>query len=118
MGKSGYDGFETDGCSDNTFGPSVKSTPNKVGADDFSPKKGKGNITGGIWEGGIFSSINYTAISEDAAKPDFKSVDKGVWSGIDYSTDTEGMPGKENNGVFGSPSYAARDKNAKVNGAI
>lgn len=108
-------GFNNDGKSTNTFGPSVKSTPNKVEATEAISNK-SGN--GGTYESNIFSSINYTKLVEDESKANFNSVDKSIFSKPDYSYTTEGLPGPENNGVFGSPSFAAKEKNAKVNGAI
>jgi len=111
-------GFNNDGESDNTFGPAVRSTPNKVGADDFAPKKGKGEITGGIEDESIFGNIEYTGNTVGAGKKDYNSVDKSVWAGVDYSFTAEGMPGGGNDGVFGSGGFAAKDKDKKVNGNI
>lgn len=111
-------GFESDGESTNTFGPAVRSTPNKVGAEDFAPKKGKGEITGGIEDESIFGNIEYTGNTIGAGKKDYNSVDKSVWNGINYSFTTEGMPGGDNDGVFGSGGFAAKDKDKKVNGNI
>lgn len=116
-GVDDWTGMNPDGKSKNTFGPEPMSTPNKVGAEDFKPKKGKGNITGGIEEADIFTSIEYTGNTTNAGKKDFKSVDKGVWESIKhYTTTPEGMPDDTDGGVFGTAEYAAGMKDKTVSG--
>lgn len=117
-------GFNNDGESKNTFGPAVKSTPNKVGADEsISRKTGKGKITSDGSDGNedesIFGDIDYTGNTADAGKKDYKSVDKSVFDGLNYSFTPEGQPGGEaNEGIFGSANFAAGAKDKKVNGTI
>lgn len=113
------EGFTNDGDSTNTFGPSVKSTPNEVGAceNDISRKKGKGDITGGIEDESIFGDIDYTGNSADVGKKDYNSVDRSIFNKPNYSFTTEGLPGGDNDGVFGAY-FGAKDKDKKVNGNI
>lgn len=112
-------GFNNDGESVNTFGPAVKSTPNKVGADEsISRKDGKGKITGGIENESIFGDIEYTGNTVDAGKKDYKSVDMKVFDQVKYNYDNTGFPADKDGGVFGTPEYAAKEKDKKVNGNI
>jgi hypothetical protein len=117
---SGADmGFSNDGDSKNTFAPSVKSTPNEVGAEEsISRKNGKGDITGGIEDKSIFGDIEYTGNTIQAAKKDYNSVDKSIFEKPNYSYTKEGFAGGDNDGVFGSDKFAAKAKDRKVNGNI
>jgi hypothetical protein len=116
-GDYSWNGMDTNGESKNTFGPKPKSTPNKVGAEEFEPKSGKGKITGGIEQPEIFTEIEYTGNTTDAGKKDFKSVDKKIFDAIKYNYTPEGFPDSEgNDGVFGTAEFGSKMKDKKVNG--
>lgn len=121
MGGS-TDGMDTDGSSKNTFGPKPATTPNKVAANDWAAKNGKGQITGGIEDESIFGSINYTGNTANAETiiGAADTIDMSIFNKVDkfYSTTTEGFPQEGRpTGVFGTPEFAASMKNAKVNGS-